>query len=99
MDNKSHRFNDIYTEHNWSYRDTLSVINDYCGTQKISYYQPDTYDRRQRYPNDITAQNVPSRNMHDKGKVDNQSSTHSGIPTPYIKHVPVITLGTEHKYI
>ena len=99
MDNKSHRSNDIYTEHNWSYRDTSSVTNDYRGTQQISYYQPDPYDRRQQYPHDRTARNVPSRNMHDKGKVDNQSSTHSGIPTPYIKHVPVITLGTEHQYI
>ena len=36
----------------------------------------------------------PSKNLHDRGKVDNQSSIHRGIPTPYIKHVPVITLGT-----
>ena len=37
--------------------------------------------------------------MHDRRKVENQSSIHSGIPTHNIKHVPVITLGTEQQYI
>ena len=33
--------------------------------------------------------------MHDQGKLYNQSIIHSVIPTPYIRHVPVIPLGTE----
>ena len=37
--------------------------------------------------------------MYDRGKVKNKSSHHSGIPTPYIKYVPVITLGTKQQYI
>ena len=44
MDNKSHRSNDISTEHNWNSSDTSIVTNDYCGTQQISYYQPAPYD-------------------------------------------------------
>ena len=36
-----------------------------------------------------------SRNVHARGKLDDQSSIRSGIPTPYIKYVPVIPLGTE----
>ena len=99
MDNKSHRSNDISTEHDWNSCDTSSVTNDYCVTQQILYYQPAPYDERQQYRHDRTSHNVPSRNMHNRGKVENQSSINSGIPTPYIKHVPVVTLGTEHQYI
>ena len=42
---------------------------------------------------------VPSRNVHDSEKVDNKTSIHIGIPTPYMKHFPVIPLDTEQTYI
>ena len=37
--------------------------------------------------------------MYERENVDNKSSILSGITTPYIKHVPIIPIGAEHKYI
>ena len=62
------------------------------------YYQPTTYNQCQKYCHDISTQQVPSIDLHDREKVDKRSSIHSGITTPYIKQVPVITFGTEQEY-
>ena len=94
---QSHHLSENNPEHNWNSRKESSATNYYNGPKQRKYYKPDTYNKGQQYDHDRTTNTVPSINLHERGEVDDQSSIHIGIPTPYIKHILVVALGTEQK--
>ena len=63
---QSYCSSEIKPRHNWHYHETSSSINDCRGQQEKSYYQPDTYNQRQQYYHDRTAEQFPSKKFHDK---------------------------------
>ena len=54
--------------------------------------QPDTYNQRQKYRQDIITQQDHSKNDFGRDKVGEHDNIQSGIPTPD-KKVPIIPLG------
>ena len=59
------------------------------------YYQPQpaNYNQRQQYHHDRTTQQAPYITDYDKEDVEKCGVTHSGIPSPEIKQLPIIPLG------
>ena len=96
---QSHRSSENNPERNWHYCEASSSTNGCCGPKQRSYYQPAPYNELQQYFHNRTTLKCSSINVHDRGKLDHQSSIHSVIPTPYKKHAQVIHLGTEQQYL
>ena len=65
---------------------------------RYQIYQPATYNERQKYNHDRIVRNTSSYIADERDKMYHQSSIHGGITTPYIEHVPVISLVTERQY-
>ena len=82
IDHQSQHFSERKPERNWNFCEASSSTNDYCEQCDISYDQPANHNQRQKYRHDITTQQAPYRNDHDRGELKKYGSIYSVLPSP-----------------